>query len=221
MEEHEQEERELTGAMERTLAAAIGASASLLEAYFRRRARQAGRTPAEKSSDERSADEHQEVDREIRKELALHRDDGELWRSADYEVINDQILREQGIDPRRIGEPTADKEWVTHATGAEILDVYAAADKWAGRSETAESVRANIAEQLQDYGLDLNDLLSAPPGAGAEMIEVARAAHWAQRGYTPEGTPAERTADRDGAHVQQLLVQAAAADRDADGVGQQ
>ncbi|PYE12018.1 hypothetical protein DFR67_12626 [Williamsia limnetica] len=217
MEEHEQEERELVGAMERSLAAAIGASASLLEAYFRRRARQAGRTPAEKSSDERSADEHQEVDREVRKELALYRDDGEMWRSADYEVINDQILREQGIDPRRIGEPTADKEWVTRATGAEVLDVYAAADKWAGRSETAEAVRANIAEQLQEYGIDLNELLSAPPEAGAEMIETARAAHWAQRGHDPTGTPAERTAaDRDGRQVQQLLGQAGAADRDAD-----
>lgn len=212
MEEHEQEERELVGAMERSLAAAVGASASLLEAYFRRRARQAGRTPAEKSSDERSADEHQALDREVRKDLALYRDDGEMWRSADYEVINDQILREQGIDPRRIGEPTADKEWVTRATGAEVLDVYAAADKWAGRSETAEAVRANIAEQLQEYGIDLNEVLSASPEAGAEMIETARAAHWAQRGHDPTGT----AADRDGRQVQQLLGQAAAADREAD-----
>lgn len=210
MEEHEQEERELTGGMERALASAVGAAASLLEAYFRRRAREAGRSPAQQSADTETADEHKDLDEEIRRELAV-RDggDGQMWRTASYDELNDHLLREHNIDPRRIGEPAADKEWVTRASGAEILDVYDAAERWADRSPVAAAVRDNIDAELSKYGLDVDEVRAAPRESGAQMIETQRAAHWAEHGNSTE-------AHRDGRQVQQLLAQADTADRTAE-----
>ncbi|MFJ6099352.1 hypothetical protein [Williamsia muralis] len=210
MEEHEQEERELTGGMERALASAVGAAASLLEAYFRRRAREAGRSPAEQSADTETADEHKDLDQEVRAELAV-RDggDGQMWRTASYDEINDHLLREHGIDPRRIGEPASDKEWVTRASGSEILDVYDAAERWADRSPVAAAVRDNIDAELSRYGLDIDEVRAAPRETGAQMIETQRAAHWAEHGNSTD-------AHRDGRQVQQLLAQADTADRNAE-----
>lgn len=213
MEEHEQEERELTGGMERALASAVGAAASLLEAYFRRRAREAGRSPAQQSADAETADEHKDLDDEIRAELAV-RDggDGQMWRTASYDELNDHLLREHGIDPRRVGEPASDKEWVTRASGSEILDVYDAAERWADRSPVAAAVRENIDAELTSWGIDVDEVRAAPREAGAQMIEAQRAAHWVEHGDSTE-------AHRDGRQVQQLLARADTADRTAERAG--
>ncbi|WP_020109773.1 hypothetical protein [Nocardia sp. 348MFTsu5.1] len=214
MEDHENEERELTTGIERALASAIATAASLVEAYHRRRARQL--RDAEQAGPREVVKEQVDIQQEARADLAARRDDGELWLSAPYEMLNDQVLREHGIDPRRVGEAGADKQWITRAPGSEVLAAYDTADRWASRSDVARSVRENIADELASYGLDLNDLLHQPRGAAAEQLETARAQHWAQRGFDPEGTPAERAdADRDAEHVEQLLDRANGADQSA------
>ena len=210
MEEHEQEERELTGGMERALASAVGAAASLLEAYFRRRAREAGRSPAQRSADTETADEHKDVDNKIRAELAVRdSNDGHMWRTASYDEINDHLLREHGIDPRWVGEPASDKEWVTRASGSEILDVYDAAERWADRSPVAAAVRENIDAELSSWGINVDEVRAAPREVGAQMVETQRAAHWAEHANSTE-------THRDGRRVQQLLAQADTADRTAE-----
>ncbi|WP_207844013.1 hypothetical protein [Williamsia soli] len=212
MEDHENEERELTTGMERALASAIATLASLVEAHHRRRARQS--RDGEQADPQQVVKEQVDIQQEARSELATNRDDGELWRSAPYEMLNDQVLREHGIDPRRVGEAGADKQWITRAPGSEVLAAYDAADRWAGRSDVARSLRENIADELASYGLDLNELLHQPRGAAAEQLETARAQHWAERGFDPEGTSSERAdADRDGEHVEQLLDQANGGDQ--------
>lgn len=184
MEEHEHEERELTSHMERALATAIATTASLIEAYMRRQARR--RTePVAKQDATDGADEQAEVAQQARAELAVRRDDGETWRHASYDKLNDRIMEDAGIDPRTVGTAAADRSWTRSASGTDILDAYDAADRWAGRSTVAESMRDNIAAELASYGLDLDQLLGQPREVAAEQITDARAQWWEANRDTP------------------------------------
>ena len=226
MEDHENEERELTGGMERALAAAIAAAASLIEAFQRRQAqrdREAARQLTNGDRGDNATDTNDSIKEQVdiqtsaRAALAAGREDAQFWRTAPIEQLHEQIIAEHGIDPRRVGEPAADSKVLTGALGADVLSVYAAADRWAGLSEVAAEHRANIAAELAAYGLDVDELTSQPPGTAAEQIHNARAQHWADRGYDPQGTSAEQAeAARDGEQVEQLVTQANAMDRRRD-----
>lgn len=224
MEEHENEERELTGGMERSLAASIAAAAALIESFQRRSARRdrdAARNLAGSQGDDYSApdsahraNEQADVQASARAALAVGRDDSEFWRSAPMELLHEKIIAEHGIDPRRVGEFGTDQQWITQAPGPEILAVYADAERWSQHSEAAAAVRDNIATELSSYGLNIDELMQQPRGAAAEQIREARAQHWAQRGYAPEGTtPEHADVDKDGQQVEQLLTDASAAEQ--------
>lgn len=221
MEEHENEERELTGGMERSLAASIAAAAALIESFQRRSARRdrdarnlTGDTGGGASDTTYSITEQAGIQTAARAELAAGREDSEFWRTAPTELLHEKIIAEHGIDPRRVGEFGTDQQWITQAPGPEVLSVYAAADRWAELSENAAAVREDIATELSNYGLNIDELAQQPPGAAAEQIRDARAQYWAQRGYDPDGTTAERAeTDKDGEHVEQLLTQAGAIER--------
>lgn len=223
MEEHENEERELTSGMERSLAASIAAAAALIESFQRRRARRdrdaarhltAGEGGDSTTDTSETVKEQVDIQASARAALAAGREDSEFWRTAPMELLHEQIIAEHGIDPRRVGEFGTDQQWITQAPGPEILAVYADADRWAERSDAAKAVRDNIAAELSSYGLSIDELAQQPRGAAAEQIHTARAEYWAQRGYDPQGTEAEQAdADRDGQHVEQLLTDAAAAEQ--------
>lgn len=223
MEEHENEERELTGGMERSLAASIAAAAALIESFQRRRARRdrdaarhlsAGEGSNSTTDTSETVKEQVDIQTSARAALAVGREDSEFWRTAPMELLHEQIIAEHGIDPRRVGEFGTDQQWITQAPGPEILAVYADAERWAQQSDAARAVRDNIAAELSNYGLNIDELAQQPRGAAAEQIHAARAQYWAQRGYDPEGTAAEQAdADKDGEHVEQLLTAAAAAEQ--------
>ncbi|MEU3475857.1 hypothetical protein [Rhodococcus sp. NPDC006774] len=228
MEEHENEERELTSGMERSLAASIAAAAALIESFARRRARRdrdaarhltgdTDRTGGGASDTAKSITEQAGIQTAARAALAAGREDSEFWRTAPTELLHEKIIAEHGIDPRRVGEFGTDQQWITQAPGPEVLSVYAAADRWAELSEAAASVRENIATELSNYGLNIDELQGQPRGGAAEQIHTARAEYWAQRGYDPDGTAAEQAdAAKDGEHVEQLLTQAGHIERQGD-----
>ena len=230
MEEHENEERELTSGMERSLAASIAAAAALIESFARRRARRdrdaarhltAGEGSDSTTDTSETVKEQVDIQASARAALAAGREDSEFWRTAPMELLHEKILAEHGIDPRRVGEFGTDQQWITQAPGPEILAVYADADRWSQQSDAAKAVRDNIAAELSSYGLSIDELAQQPRGAAAEQIHAARAEYWAQRGYDPQGTAAEQAdVDRDGEHVEQLLTDAAAAEqRSGDAAG--
>lgn len=223
MEEHENEERELTGGMERSLAASIAAAASLIESFQRRRAsrdrdaahhQNTGDNGNSATDSSESVKEQVDIQASARAALGAGREDSEFWRTAPMELLHEKIIAEHGIDPRRVGEFGTDQQWITQAPGPEILAVYADAQRWAQHSAAATSVRDNIATELSNYGLNIDELAQQPPGAAAEQIRDARAEYWAERGYDPDGTTAERAeAEKDGQHVEQLLNDAGAAEQ--------
>lgn len=223
MEEHENEERELTSGMERSLAASIAAAAALIESFQRRRARRdrdaarnltAGQGSDSTTDTSETVKEQVDIQASARAALAAGREDSEFWRTAPMELLHEKIIAEHGIDPRRVGEFGTDQQWITQAPGPEILAVYADADRWAQQSDAAKAVRDNIAAELSNYGLNVDELAQQPRGAAAEQIHAARTEYWAQRGYDPQGTAAEQAdTDRDGEHVEQLLTDAAAAEQ--------
>ncbi|SIS23193.1 hypothetical protein [Williamsia sterculiae] len=217
MEHHEHEERELVGDMERTIATAMSTVGSLVEAYFRARARRGwaqNRTTSDRDTDRTTGVDVRDpspTPSEPSTELAVPRQPGAIWESAEYGQLVDHELRTHGVDPSRIGDADQDRAWMLRADGGDIIDTYRAADRWASRSEQAHQMRDNIAAELSDYGLDLNELLAQPRDQAAEQVVDARAQWWADNGA--DKATADTEADRDGERITGMLGDADQAER--------
>lgn len=217
MDEHEQETRELENHMERALAVAIAHGSSVIEAWAKLSAkRQAQREhPGLRTFDlEAPAAASTAVALRAREDLAAGRQDANFWRNAPISELLDRI-RESGIEPTRLGDPTHDRYWAERAPGADAMSLYSYAQRYADQSAVAANVRDNIAGLLAEYGLDPDDMLAMSPRQAAEAYTQARAEHYAPDQHPTMTTDGTDATDRDGAQVARLVAEAQTADAEA------
>ncbi|MCK8615301.1 hypothetical protein [Gordonia sp. C13] len=239
MEEHDNETRELEQTMERALAVAIAHGSSMVESWAKLVAKQRNRK-AQRADTDKPAPPNQtpddlgrtaaKVEQRARHDLAKGRPDAPFWLTASPDELVEKFRTDDAekapfrdLDPRRLGDRAYDRQWAQNTRGTAVVGVLDLAHRYADEAVVAANVRDNLREQIQDLGLDPDELMRMDPAEAGRRYEqtVGEARQGsdnplsfgsdnsAQPAMTHDGSD---SVDRDGAQAAALLSQAQAAD---------